>query len=162
MSANQDQQHLQVRQLLQQGRIADCLSELQLMTARDPEDGKAHALFGHLQLRHLEDMEAAESSLRLAMRYAPTYPPLYLDYAELLMRLEKHTETIAVLNRALEVKGIEKDRIHRLMGQVYEKEKRWSEAVDHYTQSILQSFSEEFVLEVRKDLMRIRMKMQLR
>jgi hypothetical protein len=48
------------------------------------------------------------------------------------------------------------------MGQVYEKEKRWSEAVDHYTQSILFSFSDEFVLELRKDLMRVRMKMQLR
>jgi hypothetical protein len=78
------------------------------------------------------------------------------------MRLEKHTETVAVLNRALEVKGIEKDRIHRLMGQVYEKEMRWSEAVEQYTQAILLSFSEEFVLDVRKDLMRIKMKMQLR
>ena len=162
MSANRDQQHLHVRQLLQQGRIADCLTELQLMTALDPEDGKAHALLGHVQLRHLEDPEGAESSLRLSMRYAPTYAPLYLDYAELLLRMEKHTETIAVLNRALEVKGIDKDRIHRLMGQVYEKEKRWSEAVDHYTQSILFSFSDEFVLELRKDLMRVRMKMQLR
>lgn len=78
------------------------------------------------------------------------------------MRLEKHTETIAILNRALEVKGIEKDKIHRLMGQVYEKEKRWSEGVEHYTQAILFSFSDEFVLDVRKDLMRVRMKMQLR
>lgn len=162
MSANRDQQHLQVRQLLEQGRIADCLTELQLMTSMDPEDGKAQALLGRVQLRHLDDLEGAESSFRLAMRNAPTYAPLYVDYAELLMRLEKHTETIAVMNRALEVKGIEKDRIHRLMGQVFEKEKRWAEAVDHYTQSILFSFSEEFVLEVRKDLMRVRMKMQLR
>jgi tetratricopeptide (TPR) repeat protein len=162
MSTNRDQQHLQIRQLLQQGRIADCLTELHLMIGIDPEDGKARALFGHVQLRHLEDLEGAESSFRLAMRNSPTYAPLYLDYAELLMRLEKHTETVAVLNRALEVKGIEKDRIHRLMGQVYEKEMRWSEAVEQYTQAILLSFSEEFVLDVRKDLMRIKMKMQLR
>jgi predicted Zn-dependent protease len=162
MSSNRDQQHLHVRQLLQQGRIADCLTELQLMTAMEPEDGKAHALLGHIQLRHLEDPEGAESSFRLAMRFSPTYAPLYPDYAEVLMRLEKHTETIAILNRALEVKGIEKDKIHRLMGQVYEKEKRWSEGVEHYTQAILFSFSDEFVLDVRKDLMRVRMKMQLR
>lgn len=162
MSINRDQQHLQIRQLLQQGRITDCLTELELMTGMDPEDGKARALLGHVQYRHLDDLEGAESSFRLAMQYSPTYAPMYLDYAEVLMRLEKHTETIAVLNRAMEVKGIEKDRLHRLMGQIYEKEKRWSEAVEQYTQAILVSFSEDFVLEARKDLMRIRMKMQLR
>lgn len=95
------------------------------------------------------------------MRHAPGYAPLYIDYAEVLMRLEKHAETVAILNRALEVKGIEKDRIHRLMGQVYEKEKRWSEAVDHYTKAILLSFSDVFVLEVRKDMMRVKLKMGL-
>jgi tetratricopeptide (TPR) repeat protein len=161
MSNASQQQHLVVRRLLDQGRVGDALAELELMLSANAEDGKAHALYGSLQMREAGDYPAAEAAFRLALRYSPTLPALYYDFAELLIRMDKPTETIAVLNKALEVQGIEKERIHRLMGQVFEREQRWSDAVESYTRAIMHSLSETFVQECRKDMLRVRMKMQL-
>jgi cytochrome c-type biogenesis protein CcmH/NrfG len=162
MSSAQNHQHLEIRHLLKQGRIGDALAALELLLAANPDDGRAHALLGKLLMRDVGDYAQAESAFRSALRFSPALPALYYDFAELLIRMDKPTETIAVLNKALEVQGIEKERIHRMMGQVFEREQRWSDAVDSYTRAVMHSLSESFVQECHKDMLRVRMKMQLR
>lgn len=161
MAENKEQHYLLLQQLLEQNRVSEALVELKLLLSAHPEEGRAYALQGHLLWHRLKDLAGAEAAFRQAMRYVPELPALYYDFGALLLSLDKNTETIAVLNKALEVRGIEKERVFRMMGQLYEREQRWTDAIDYYTRALLYSLSESFVLECRKDLLRVKMKMQL-
>ncbi len=161
MSDNNATQLLLIQQHLEQGKVGDALSELQVIIARYPEQGKAQAMLGSIYLHHLADFTAAEEAFRIAMRQAPAYPALYYDYGELLLRLDRATETVAVLNKSLEVPGIEKDKIYSLFGNLYEREKKWEEAIEYYTLALFYTLSMENVSSYQNDLNRVKIKMNL-
>ena len=161
MSDNIATQLLVIQQLLEQGKVGEALAELQVIIARYPEQGKAQAMLGSIYLHHLADFTAAEEAFRIAMRQAPAYPTLYYDYGELLLRLDRATETVAVLNKSLEVPGIEKDKIYSLFGNLYEREKKWEEAIEYYTKAIFYSLSDVDVSRYQNDLNRVKIKMNL-
>jgi len=161
MSEHTATQLLLIQQHLEQGKVGEALAELQVMIARHPEHGKAQAMAGSIYLHQLQDFTAAEDAFRIAMRQAPAYPTLYYDYGTLLLRLDKATETVAVLNKSLEVPGIEKDKIYQLFGNLYEREKKWEEAIEYYTKAIFYSLSDLDVTRYQNDLNRVKIKMNL-
>ncbi len=138
-----DNQILKAQHLLVEGKVEECLQELSLVLARQPENGRAQALLGHLRLRYFQNFNAAEESFKIAMRQSSNYPDLYYDYAELLIMLERFTETIAVLNKGMVVPGIEKDKLYSLFGRLNERQEKWDDAIDFYTKALLYTFSEE-------------------
>ncbi len=152
---------ISIQQLLAQGKAGEALSELQVLLSRNPEHGRAQALYGHILLNHLVDYSAAEEAFRIALRHAPTYPALYYDYGELLLRLDKGTELIAVLNKSLEVPGVEKDKVYRLFGMLYERESKWEDAISYYTKALLYALSDINVAAYRNDVIRVQGKMNL-
>ncbi len=155
------QQLISIQQQLDQGRVAESLAEVQLLIARHPEQGRAHALLGHILLHYVKDYTGAEESFRVAMRQSPSYPDLYYDYGLLLLRLDKSTETVAVLNKSLEVPGIEKDKIYRILGMLYERENKWNDAIEYYTKAIIYSLSDVDGTLYRKDVERVKGKMNI-
>lgn len=161
MADIQAQQLIRIQQLLKEGQAGEALAELQVLLARSPDHGRGQALYGHILLWLLLDYPAAEEAFRIAMRQSPAYPDLYYDYGELLLRLDKGTEMVAVLNKALEVPGIEKDRIYRLFGQLYEREKKWEDALEYYTRAIFHTLSTLTGSAYRDDVERVKGKMNV-
>lgn len=161
MADTQAQQLLQILENLANGRTGEALSELQLILARQPDHGRAQALYGHILFRRLNDFTAAEEAFRIAMRTAPAYPDLYIDYGELLLRLDKATETVAILNRALEVPGVEKDKIFRIFSQLYERQAKWDDALEYNAKALMFTLDAGFLEICRQDAERIRIKMSL-
>lgn len=150
---------LLIQEHLAQGRTGAALSELQLLLARQADHGKAQALYGHILFRHLHDFSGAEEAFRIAMRNAPADPDLYIDYAELLFRLDKATETVAILNRALEVPGVEKDQIYRIFSLLYERQAKWDDAVEYNAKAFMFTVNDEMIQLCENDRERIRRKM---
>jgi len=161
MAETNAQQLIVIQQHLDQNRPGDALAELQVLLARQPEHGRAQAMYGKLLMNYLKDFQAAEEAFRIAMRQAAAYPDLYYDYGELLLRTDKGTESVAVLNKALEVPGIEKDKIYELFGKVYERQAKWDDAIDYYTKAILYSLEDLTVERYRKDVERVKLKMNM-
>lgn len=159
MADTQAQQLLFILDHLAQGRTGDALTELQMVIARQPDHGRAQALYGRILFRHLHDYAAAEEAFRMAMRTAPAYPDLYVDYGELLLRLDKPTETVAILNRALEVPGVEKDKIYRIFSQLYERQSKWEDALEYNAKALMFTLDETLIAACQKDQERIRLKM---
>jgi Tfp pilus assembly protein PilF len=147
-----EKQFLTARTLLREGNVEASLQELNLLLARQPDFGKGQALLGHLLFRYVRDFVNAEEAFRKAMRQAPTHEELYIDYAECLLQLERFTETVAVLNKAMEVPGIEKDKIFRLFGLFNERQEKWDEAIDYFSKAVLYSFSNENILQYEADI----------
>lgn len=153
------QQLIVIQQYLDQGRIGEALGELLVLLARQPEHGRAQAIYGKILMLSLKDYQSAEEAFKVAMRHAAAYPDLYYDFGELLLRMDKGTESVAVLNKALEVPGIDKDKIYGLFGKLYERQAKWEDAIEYYTKAILYSLSDLTVEEYRKDVERVKLKM---
>lgn len=144
--------------LLAKGLVVECVQELSTLLARQPEHGRANALLGHLQLRYFKDFAAAEEAFKIAMRNAASFPDLYIDYAFLLLQVERYTETIAVINKGLEVPGISKDKLFQIFGHLYERQSKWDDAVEYYTQALLYTLNNESLKEYEVDLKRVEVK----
>ncbi|MGB3463789.1 MAG: O-linked GlcNAc transferase, partial [Cyclobacteriaceae bacterium] len=72
---------------------------LEYALAEEPTYGRAHSHMGWLYLYHLNDLEKAESHLRLALKYAATYGAVYQHMATLLFdsnRLREHEDLLEV------------------------------------------------------------------
>lgn len=162
MDLNRASQIFIIREHLRSGRVAEGLSELQLLMTRHPDDGRVQCLYGYALTTYLEDFPAAEEAYRQALRTAPGYVELYYDYTALLIRMDKSTEAIAILNRGMQVPGIEKDLLYRLMGQVYERETRWQDAIEQYSQALQYSFEQERIDLYIKDIERVKLKLSQR
>lgn len=148
---------INIQLLLDKGLEAEALSELQVLLARQPDAGAARALLGRLLMIRLQDMAGAEEAFKQALRTAPNYGPLYYDYGALLIQSDKATEAVAILNRSLEVAGIEKDKIYRLFGQLYERQAKWDDALEYYRLALMWSLEDPGLFE--QDLERVKRKM---
>jgi tetratricopeptide (TPR) repeat protein len=144
--------------LLEKGLVVECVQELSTLLARQSEHGRANALLGHLQLRYFKDFAAAEEAFKIAMRNAASFPDLYIDYAFLLLQVERYTETIAVINKGLEVPGIAKDKLFQIFGHLYERQSKWDDAVEYYTQALLYTLSNDSLKEYEGDIVRVGVK----
>jgi tetratricopeptide (TPR) repeat protein len=153
-----DKQFFLASRLLKEGQIEECINELSLLLIRYPDHGRGNALLGRLYLRHLSEYTKAEECFLQALRFDPLYPELYYDFAELLIHIEKYTEAIAVLNKGFEIPGIEKNKLYRWTGMIYEKQKDFDQAILNYTQAIYDSFSDTFIQLLKSDIKRCMMK----
>jgi tetratricopeptide (TPR) repeat protein len=151
-----------IREHLRSGRVAEGLSELQLLMARHADDGRVQCLYGNALMTFLEDFTAAEEAFRQALRTAPGYVELYYDYAGLLLRMDKSTEAIAILNRGMQVPGIEKDLLYRLTGRVYERESRWEDAIEQYNLALQYTFDQDRISSYISDIERVKLKLSQR
>lgn len=149
---------LQAQLLLEKGQVVDCVQELSTLLARQPEHGRANALLGHLQLRYFKDFTAAEEAFKIAMRNASSFPDLYVDYAFLLLQVERYTETIAVINKGLEVPGISKDKLFQIFGNLYERQSKWDDAIEYYSQALRYTLNNDSLKEYEVDLKRVEAK----
>jgi tetratricopeptide (TPR) repeat protein len=112
-------------------------------------------------MRHLSNFSLAEECFTKAIRFDPLCPELYYDFAELLILIEKYTEAIAVLNKGFEIPGIEKEKLLRLSGLVYEKQQNYDQAISYYTDGIIQSMSETSIKKLQSDIQRCMLKKRI-
>jgi len=162
MDLNRASQIFNIREHLRSGRVAEGLSELQILMTRYADDGRVQCLYGYALTNYLEDFPAAEEAYRQALRTVPGYVELYYDYIALLLRMDKPTEAIAILNRGMQVPGIEKDLLYRLMGQVYERESRWQDAIEQYGLALQYTFDQDRIALYIKDIERVKLKLSQR
>jgi tetratricopeptide (TPR) repeat protein len=156
-----DKQFFLASRLLKEGQVEECINELSLLLIRFPDHGRGNALLGHLFMRHLSNYNQAEECFNKALRFDPLYAELYYDFAELLIHLEKYTEAIAVLNKGFEIPGIEKEKLLRLFGLVYEKQQNYDQAITYYTDGIIQSMSETAIKKLQGDIQRCMLKKRI-
>lgn len=149
-----EKQFLLARTFLREGKVEESLNELNLILARQPEYGKGQALLGHLLFHYYRDFVSAEEAFRKAMRQSPNHDETYLDYASLLLQLERFTETVAVLNKAMEVPGIEKDKAYRIFGMLSERQEKWDEAIDYFSKALIFTFSLASIKLYEEDIQR--------
>jgi tetratricopeptide (TPR) repeat protein len=128
---------------IREGKIVEARDILINLINQFPEYGRAYNHLGWIYETKYKDYKKAEEYYKKALELSPDYPAVYLNYAEVLSTLEKFDELEELLNKALNVPGVAKDRIYNEFGIMYELKGDFSKAIDFYKKAIAASLSEE-------------------
>lgn len=131
------------RQQLASGEVEAAVRTLEEATGRFPTFAKAWSELANILLHHLHDAENAIDYFKKSIETDPKIAEAYLGYAEALFALERYAEVNAILNQAMEVKGVKKDQAHYRLALLLESQGRFDEAIDKYREAILATFSQE-------------------
>ena len=136
-------------------KLPKLLSDL---LSKFPESGKVHWLLANIYHRFYTDLEKADAHYKSAIRYSPENSKAYLDYGSFLSQQERSSELIALLNKAMELPGAEKDRVQELFGLLKEKQQKFDEAISHYKDGIMHCFDNKRIIELEGAMQRCQIK----
>ncbi len=153
-----DQLYANAIAILQNGDVAKAAGLFAAITARFPDYGKAWNELGNILFNHLNSPEEAADCFQKAMEAEPGLASAYLGYAEVLFVLERYAEANAIVNQAMEVKGVRKDLAWMRSALIMESQSRFDEAIETYKKAILASFSEEDISRCEKGISRCHIK----
>jgi Tfp pilus assembly protein PilF len=146
---------------IKDGLIAEAFDTLTYIIEQDTEYGKAYNHLGWLYETKYKDYKRAEECYRLALKYAPDYLAIYLNYAILLSTIEKFDELEPLLERALKIPGINKAKIWNEYGIMYEIQGKFSQAISAYKQSIINSLNNDDINTYEQSMERCKKKESL-
>ncbi len=146
--------------LLSKGEVAKAAAILTDINSRFDTYVKAWFELGNIIQYHLEDFNAAAEMYRKAMQLNPAFAPAYLGYADVLFTQEKFAEANAIVNQALEIKGVRKDVALYKSGMIMESQGRYDEAMETYRNALLVSFSDEEIAKCEKGIARCTIKIR--
>lgn len=146
MITEADKLFYQAEKLLQDRLIHEAADLLNQLNTRFPEYGRAYSVLGFIYTHHIHDFSNAESLFKRGINLSPEYPPSYIGLAEILLLQERYPELIAILNKAIEIPGVQKDKVYELFGRMNELQMKLEEATSYYKKAIHYSFRDEDIL----------------
>jgi tetratricopeptide (TPR) repeat protein len=149
---------LEVDELIRNNKIADAVLLLENIINQTPDYGKAYNHLGWIYETKFKDVLKAEKMYKQCLAYNPDYPPVYLNLSIVLSLLSKFEEQEALLNKALEVPGIEKSGIINELGILYELKLDYNKAIEYYKSAIKLSLSDKNIETYLKSIDRCRLK----
>ncbi len=145
-------------QRMADGNVSDALDMLTELTAVNPDFGKGFLSLANIYAFHFNDFKSAEQNFKKAIALTPDYAASYLGYTELLLQQERFTEALAMLNKAIEIQGVKKDKTYFLFGTMYELQSRFDDALSFYKKGIVATLSNDLLLSCEKAIQRCEIK----
>jgi len=143
---------------IKDGLIGEAYDTLTYIIEQDTEFGKAYNHLGWIYETKYKNYLKAEECYKLALKYAPDYSPVYLNYAILLSTLEKFDILEPHLNKALEVPGINKAKMWNEYGIMHELQEAYDKAIEAYKKSIKYSLINDDIERYEQSISRCRKK----
>ncbi|HTF80258.1 MAG TPA: tetratricopeptide repeat protein [Cytophagales bacterium] len=147
--------------LINDGLISEAAKVLQEILVDAPDFGKAHNHMGWLYETKFKDFGKAEEHYRLSLKFTPTYPAIYYNYAYLLSSLRKFDELENLLDAAVKVPGINYATIYNEYGIMRELQGRYADAIDFYKLYIKNNFDSKGIDTATESIERCKRKMQI-
>ncbi len=146
---------------IRNGQIVEAKDILINLINQFPEYGRAYNHLGWIYETKYKDYATAENYYRKALEFAPDYPAVYLNYAIVLSSMEKFDELEKLLNQALTVPGISKDKIFNEFGIMYELKGEFLKAIDFYKKAINASLADKDIEIYRESINRCKTKREI-
>jgi tetratricopeptide (TPR) repeat protein len=149
-------------QKINDGDIGGATDLLLGLIEKFPEFGRAYNHLGYIYETRFKDVITAEKYYKEALSRNPEYPATYMNYAVILSSQERFAELTALLNKALEVPGISKDRIYNEFGIMHELLGRYEEAINAFRKAINYALNEKDIEMYEKSISRSKLKASYR
>lgn len=115
------------------------LNILNKLLYEEPGYGRLHNHIGWAHLYFTENIEQAEVHLKAAIKFDEEFSAPYIHLGKLYVDEEKYDEAIDVLNGGLVQPQANKARMFELIGQAYEMQKEYKDAIKAYREAMLAS-----------------------
>lgn len=118
--------------LIKEKRITEAISTLEVILVETPDYGRAYNHLGWIYETQYKDYVKAEDMYRKCIALDPDYSPIYLNFSILLSTLGKYGEQMELLDKALNVPGVDKPQVYNEMGIACEMQGDYDAAIEHY------------------------------
>jgi tetratricopeptide (TPR) repeat protein len=152
---------IQADQDIRDGYLAEAAKKLESIIADDPDFGKAYNHLGYLYETKFKDLKSAENYYQLALEKSPDYPAVYANYSILLSTLRKYDELNTLLQKALEIPGVDKANVYNEYGIMYENLGEYSRAISNYKECAKLTFNKNTIDKALESIDRCNTKMKL-
>lgn len=143
-----------------ENRIEEAKGLLEEILVIDPQYGRAYNHLGWFYATQVENMEKAEELFSLAMRYSPDYPAGYVNMGRLYLQMRRFDAAISILNRALEVPGVEFATVYDVLSGVYERKGDYREAYRCLKRALAEASNTPYTDYIRGEMKRVKDRMR--
>lgn len=143
------------------GKFESAVEKLEQILAQDPTFGKAYNHLGWLNETKFKDYVQAEKFYKLALEYAPDYTAVYKNYAILLSTLNKYDALKELLEKALNVPGMDKASIYTEYGIMYEQLEQYNVAIKYFKDAAKATIADNVLKASMTSIERCNTKMSL-
>ncbi len=147
--------------LIKENRIGEALRLLNEIITEIPDYGRAHNHIGWIYETKYSDYSRAEKHYKAALEFNPEYVAIYYNFAILLSTLNKYDELEALLQKALQVPGINKATIYNEYGIMQEAQGKYHEAMESYRNYIRFLYDNKLIEVAKASLARCQSKIEL-
>ncbi len=140
-----DEMFFEADQLIADRKIGQAMQLLYDIINEQPDYGRAHNHLGWIYETKYRDYAKAEEHYRAALAYAPEYPAVYQNYAVLLSTVRKFNDLEKLLEKAMQVPGINLAAIYNEYGIMNEQQGKLDAAIDSFKKAAQASLSEKDV-----------------
>ncbi len=148
-------------QKISEGNISDAADLLFKVIESYPEYGRAYNHLGYLYENMFKDTVTAEKYYKEALSKAPEFAATYLNYAVILSSQERFAELNAILNKSLEVPGIQKDKVYNEFGIMFEIQGKYNDAINSFKKAVNYSLNENEIELYEKSINRCQHKIRI-
>lgn len=152
---------MEVNELMNQGSYTEAKERLSDLLEQEPGYGRAHNHMAWLYETQLKDSAKAAYHYRLALKFAPDYLPVYLNYIWFLFDQSQMKAHRALIAEAMTVNGINKPALLNELGRSEEVAGNFRAAAKHYKHAIAKSLNTDEIEVFKHNIKRVLGKLSL-
>jgi tetratricopeptide (TPR) repeat protein len=148
--------------LIKAGQIEAGIELLLKILQYNPQFGKAYNYLGWIYETQYQNYTSAEDCYNNAMKYAPDYAPVYLNYAYLLSSLGRFDKLKAHLDMAVSIPSVPKETIYSHYGVMYEMQQNPQAAINYYVKAAMSALDTNRLTFYKEAIDRCKLKFDLK
>jgi tetratricopeptide (TPR) repeat protein len=161
MNSQLEEIYLEAEADIKNNNYVEAFRKYETILMEEPGNGPTLNSLGWLSKTQIEDFEKAEAYYKASISSDPVYPHSYLNYASLLMDMERFEDLAQLLEKCFLVSTIEKSLVYTKFGLMEELRLNFKEAVVYFEKAILVSVSDEKIKDNQQHIDRCRQKIEL-
>lgn len=147
--------------LIKENKIGEALRALTEIITEMPDYGRAHNHLGWIYETKYNDYSRAEKHYQAAVSYSPEYVAVYYNYSILLSTLGRYDELLSLLDKAMQIPGINKATIQNEYGIMYEAQGKYPEAIEAYRSYIRFLYDNKLIDQAQESIRRCQNKINI-
>jgi tetratricopeptide (TPR) repeat protein len=156
-----EEKFIEADNLIKDNLLSEAVNFLNDILAEAPDFGKAHNHLGWIYETKIKDYTKAEEHYKLALKFSPEYTATYYNYSILLSTLRRYNELLTLLDKAVNIAGINLATIYNEYAIMYESQGKYDEAIKYYKLYVQNSYDNKMIETAADSITRCKRKKEI-
>jgi tetratricopeptide (TPR) repeat protein len=161
MNTNMEELYLEAEADIKNNNYAEAFKKYESILYEEPGSAPAHNSLGWMYKTQFDDYAKAENHFLTAIRCDALYPHAYFHLAALYMDMERFDELAKHLEKCIGVRTVDKSWVYGRYALMEELKSNFETAEHYFEKAILVSQNEEKIKDLKLDIERCRMKIEI-